>query len=145
MRPAMLNSTYISPALEGKLSHIEDFPVTTLVAPIGYGKSRAAAWWACLLYTSQQRQGRHHGAGGMEAPQQPLRQDGEEAQAAEAAHHRQHRKEAGQGPEVIVAQVCPVRRDEEGGDGRRQHGDHRHGVGAEPGEEPRGGLSLIHI
>lgn len=43
MRPAMLNSTYISPALEGKLSHIEDFPVTTLVAPIGYGKSRAAA------------------------------------------------------------------------------------------------------
>ena len=46
MRPAMLNSTYISPALEGKLSHIEDFPVTTLVAPIGYGKSRAAAWWA---------------------------------------------------------------------------------------------------
>ena len=44
--PVLRNSTYISPALAGKLAHIEDFPVTALTAPIGYGKSRAAAWWA---------------------------------------------------------------------------------------------------
>lgn len=41
-----LNTTYISEALSEKLSHIPEYPITTIVAPIGYGKTRAVSWWA---------------------------------------------------------------------------------------------------
>ena len=44
--PVKLNTTYISSALADKLSHISEYPVTSIVAPIGYGKSRAIRWWA---------------------------------------------------------------------------------------------------
>lgn len=43
---AKLNTTYISEALSEKLSHIPAYPITTIVAPIGYGKTRAVSWWA---------------------------------------------------------------------------------------------------
>ena len=41
-----LNTTYISEQLAGKLFQIADYPVTSIVAPIGYGKTRAVSWWA---------------------------------------------------------------------------------------------------
>lgn len=41
-----LNTTYISEALSEKLSHIPEYPITTIVVPIGYGKTRAVSWWA---------------------------------------------------------------------------------------------------
>ena len=41
-----LNTTYISNSLAEKLTHISEYSVTTLVAPIGYGKTRALNWWA---------------------------------------------------------------------------------------------------
>ena len=41
-----LNTTYISKPLAEKISRIREYAVTTVVAPIGYGKSRAVAWWA---------------------------------------------------------------------------------------------------
>ncbi len=44
--PAKLNTTYISDVLSEKLSHIVEYPITTIVAPIGYGKTRAINWWA---------------------------------------------------------------------------------------------------
>lgn len=44
--PIRLNTTYISPALGERLSHIPAHPVTALTAPMGCGKTRAAAWWA---------------------------------------------------------------------------------------------------
>ncbi len=44
--PVRLNTTYISGALADKLSCICDHPVSAIVAPIGYGKTRAALWWA---------------------------------------------------------------------------------------------------
>ena len=44
--PVKLNTTYISSALADKLSHISEYPVTSIVAPIGYGKTRAIRWWA---------------------------------------------------------------------------------------------------
>ena len=40
--PVKLNTTYIS----GALAHISEYPVTSIVAPIGYGKTRAINWWA---------------------------------------------------------------------------------------------------
>lgn len=43
--PVKLNTTYISSALADKLSHISEYPVTSIVAPIGYGKTRAISWW----------------------------------------------------------------------------------------------------
>ena len=43
--PVKLNTTYISGALADKLSHISEYPVTSIVAPIGYGKTRAISWW----------------------------------------------------------------------------------------------------
>ena len=33
--PVKLNTTYISSALADKLSHISEYPVTSIVAPIG--------------------------------------------------------------------------------------------------------------
>ena len=47
--PTKLNTTYISRALADKLAHIADHPVTTVVAPMGYGKTRALSWWADAL------------------------------------------------------------------------------------------------
>ena len=44
--PFKLNTTYISSTLAFKLSKISEYPVTSIVAPIGYGKSRAIRWWA---------------------------------------------------------------------------------------------------
>ena len=43
--PVKLNTTYISSALANKLSYISEYPVTSIVAPIGYGKTRAISWW----------------------------------------------------------------------------------------------------
>ena len=43
--PTKLNTTYISRALADKLAHVPDHPVTTIVAPMGYGKTRAVSWW----------------------------------------------------------------------------------------------------
>ena len=40
-----LNTTYISPSLESKLSEIPDHLVTTIIAAAGYGKTRAVRWW----------------------------------------------------------------------------------------------------
>ena len=37
--PVKLNTTYISSALANKLSYISEYPVTSIVAPIGYGKT----------------------------------------------------------------------------------------------------------
>ena len=39
--PVKLNTTYIS----GALAHISEYSVTSIVAPIGYGKTRAISWW----------------------------------------------------------------------------------------------------
>ena len=44
--PMKLGVTYISRALADKLAQIPDHPVTTVVAPMGYGKTRAVSWWA---------------------------------------------------------------------------------------------------
>lgn len=44
--PTKLNTTYISEPLAEKLSHIAEYPVTAVVAPMGYGKTRAISWWA---------------------------------------------------------------------------------------------------
>ena len=44
--PSKLNTTYISGPLAEKLSYISEYPVTSVVAPIGYGKTRAIGWWA---------------------------------------------------------------------------------------------------
>ena len=44
--PIRLNTTYVSPALGESLSRIPQHPVTLLTAPMGCGKTRAAAWWA---------------------------------------------------------------------------------------------------
>lgn len=41
-----LNTTYISGALADQLSHITEYPITAIVAPMGYGKTRAVDWWA---------------------------------------------------------------------------------------------------
>ena len=46
--PFKLNTTYISSTLAFKLSKISEYPVTSIVAPIGYGKTRAISWWADL-------------------------------------------------------------------------------------------------
>lgn len=43
--PVKLNTIYISSALANKLSYISEYPVTSIVAPIGYGKTRAISWW----------------------------------------------------------------------------------------------------
>ena len=43
--PFKLNTTYISSTLAFKLSKISEYPVTSIVAPIGYGKTRAISWW----------------------------------------------------------------------------------------------------
>ena len=43
--PVKLNTTYISSTLAFKLSKISEYPVTSIVAPIGYGKTRAISWW----------------------------------------------------------------------------------------------------
>ena len=43
--PFKLNTTYISGTLAFKLSKIFEYPVTSIVAPIGYGKTRAISWW----------------------------------------------------------------------------------------------------
>lgn len=40
-----MNTTFITDTLAAKLSEISDHSVTTIVAPIGYGKSRAVRWW----------------------------------------------------------------------------------------------------
>lgn len=40
-----INSIYISPRLAACLQEAERCQVTTLVAPVGYGKSTAARWW----------------------------------------------------------------------------------------------------
>ncbi len=44
--PEKLNRTYISQALAEKLLRISEYPVSAIVAPIGYGKTRAVSWWA---------------------------------------------------------------------------------------------------
>lgn len=40
-----INSTYISPRLAQRLAEAEYSQVTTVVAPMGYGKSTAVRWW----------------------------------------------------------------------------------------------------
>ena len=40
-----INSTYISPRLAARLAEAEHSQVTTVVAPMGYGKSTAVRWW----------------------------------------------------------------------------------------------------
>ena len=40
-----LNSTYISPRLQSALSQIGSHAITTIIAPMGYGKSTAVKWW----------------------------------------------------------------------------------------------------
>ena len=40
-----INSTYISPRLAARLAEAEHRQVTTVVAPMGYGKSTAVRWW----------------------------------------------------------------------------------------------------
>lgn len=44
-----LNTTYISPRLAARLEEIEHCRLTTVVAPMGYGKSTAVRWWASRL------------------------------------------------------------------------------------------------
>ncbi len=39
------NTTYISPRVKELLEQIENHPFTTIVAPMGYGKSTAALWY----------------------------------------------------------------------------------------------------
>ena len=40
-----INSIYISPRLASRLAEAEYGQVTTIVAPMGYGKSTAVRWW----------------------------------------------------------------------------------------------------
>ena len=40
-----LNSTYISPRLQSALCQIGSHAITTIIAPMGYGKSTAVKWW----------------------------------------------------------------------------------------------------
>ena len=41
-----LNVTYISDSLAEMLSHIPEYAVTSVVAPMGYGKTRSIGWWS---------------------------------------------------------------------------------------------------
>ncbi len=41
-----LNNIYISARLSEKLSRIPQHPITTIIAPMGYGKTTAVTWWA---------------------------------------------------------------------------------------------------
>ena len=40
-----LDSIYISPKLQNKLDRIPSYPLTTVVAPAGYGKTTAVRWF----------------------------------------------------------------------------------------------------
>lgn len=41
-----VNNTFINERLKKKLDDIKMYPVTTIIAPIGYGKTTAINWWA---------------------------------------------------------------------------------------------------
>lgn len=41
-----LNEIYISDRLKQRLSEIDHFFITTIIAPMGYGKTTAVGWWA---------------------------------------------------------------------------------------------------
>ncbi len=41
-----INSIFINDRLKKKLSDVKMYPVTTIIAPVGYGKTTAINWWA---------------------------------------------------------------------------------------------------
>ncbi|MEA4893369.1 MAG: LuxR C-terminal-related transcriptional regulator [Peptococcaceae bacterium] len=48
-----LNGIFISQRLKRRLSEINDYPLTTVVAPMGFGKTTAVNWWAQRQVKSQ--------------------------------------------------------------------------------------------
>ncbi len=44
-----LNNIFITKQLKERLSEISSYPVTTIIAPMGYGKTTAVNWWAKRL------------------------------------------------------------------------------------------------
>lgn len=44
-----LNNIFITERLKERLSEMSSFPVTTIIAPMGYGKTTAVNWWAKRL------------------------------------------------------------------------------------------------
>ena len=46
MGTSHLGSTYITQRLKDRLSEIGSYPITTVIAPMGYGKTTAIKWWS---------------------------------------------------------------------------------------------------
>lgn len=44
-----LNNIFITKRLKERLSEISSYPVTTIIAPMGFGKTTAVNWWAKRL------------------------------------------------------------------------------------------------